>query len=102
MKNSGIYVPNDARWPTHFRGIGIRIEDSVCIQPESPLILTTEAVKEVCIPRLAPKKLLLDANVIFRLLILRLCVTNEPGYIVEIVRYERSACTKVLFYNILP
>lgn len=43
----GIYVPNDARWPTHFRGIGIRIEDSVCIQPESPLILTTEAVKEV-------------------------------------------------------
>ena len=48
------------------------------------------------------KKLLLDANGIFRLLILRLCVTNGPGYIVEIVRYERSACTKVLFYNILP
>ncbi|KAI9669792.1 MAG: hypothetical protein M1829_005047 [Trizodia sp. TS-e1964] len=43
----GIYVPNDERWPIHFRGIGIRIEDSVCIQDESPLVLTTEAVKEV-------------------------------------------------------
>lgn len=73
----------------------------MCIQPESPLILTTEAVKEVCIPDLR-QKLLLDANVIFRLLILRLCVTNGPGYIVEIVCYDRSACTKVFFYNMQP
>ncbi|RDW75173.1 hypothetical protein BP6252_06315 [Coleophoma cylindrospora] len=43
----GIYVPDDERWPTHFRGIGIRIEDSVCVQEDTPLILTTEAVKEV-------------------------------------------------------
>lgn len=43
----GIYVPDDERWPKHFRGIGIRIEDSVCIQDDSPLIFTTEAVKEV-------------------------------------------------------
>ncbi|TKA77067.1 hypothetical protein B0A49_03428 [Cryomyces minteri] len=43
----GIYVPDDDRWPAHFRGTGIRIEDSVCIQEESPLVLTTEAVKEV-------------------------------------------------------
>jgi intermediate cleaving peptidase 55 len=43
----GIYVPNDERWPVHFRDIGIRIEDSVCVQDDSPLILTTEAVKEV-------------------------------------------------------
>ncbi|KAH8601186.1 putative Xaa-Pro aminopeptidase [Bisporella sp. PMI_857] len=43
----GIYVPDDSRWPEHFRGIGIRIEDSVCVQDDSPLILTTEAVKEV-------------------------------------------------------
>ncbi len=43
----GIYVPDDERWPKHFRGIGIRIEDSVCVQDDSPLILTTEAVKEV-------------------------------------------------------
>jgi intermediate cleaving peptidase 55 len=43
----GIYVPDDERWPVHFRGIGIRIEDSVCVQDDSPLIFTTEAVKEV-------------------------------------------------------
>ncbi|KAN0119990.1 Peptidase M24, structural domain containing protein [Hyaloscypha variabilis] len=43
----GIYVPDDKRWPEHFRGIGIRIEDSVCVQDDSPLVLTTEAVKEV-------------------------------------------------------
>jgi intermediate cleaving peptidase 55 len=43
----GIYVPDDNRWPEHFRGIGIRIEDSVCVRDDSPLILTTEAVKEV-------------------------------------------------------
>ncbi|KAI9835914.1 MAG: hypothetical protein M1819_001812 [Sarea resinae] len=43
----GLYVPDDDRWPEHFRGIGIRIEDSVCIQEETPLILTTEAPKEV-------------------------------------------------------
>ncbi|ESZ95625.1 hypothetical protein SBOR_4021 [Sclerotinia borealis F-4128] len=43
----GIYVPNDERWPAHFRGMGIRIEDSVCVQDDTPLVLTTEAVKEV-------------------------------------------------------
>lgn len=43
----GIYVPDDERWPKHFRGIGIRIEDSVCVEEETPLILTTEAVKEI-------------------------------------------------------
>ncbi|KAL9629399.1 MAG: hypothetical protein Q9204_005292 [Flavoplaca sp. TL-2023a] len=43
----GIYVPNTDRWPAAFRGMGIRIEDSVCVQEESPLVLTTEAVKEV-------------------------------------------------------
>lgn len=43
----GIYVPDDERWPEHFRGIGIRIEDSVCVQEDSPLVLTTEAVKEI-------------------------------------------------------
>ncbi|KAI9716751.1 MAG: hypothetical protein M1828_007558 [Chrysothrix sp. TS-e1954] len=42
----GIYVEDDERWPKHFRGVGIRIEDSVCIQEEHPLVLTTEAVKE--------------------------------------------------------
>ncbi|OBT54104.1 hypothetical protein VE04_05358 [Pseudogymnoascus sp. 24MN13] len=43
----GIYVPNDDRFPAHFRGIGIRIEDSVCVQKDTALVLTTEAVKEV-------------------------------------------------------
>jgi len=28
--------------------MGIRIEDSVCVQEDHPLVLTTEAVKEVC------------------------------------------------------
>lgn len=44
---SGIYVPDTDRWPGGFRGIGIRIEDSICVQEEHPLVLTTEAVKEV-------------------------------------------------------
>jgi intermediate cleaving peptidase 55 len=43
----GIYVPVDDRWPKHFQGMGIRIEDSVSIQEDSPYVLTTEAVKEV-------------------------------------------------------
>ncbi|KAL7622587.1 aminopeptidase [Parahypoxylon ruwenzoriense] len=43
----GIYVPDDQRWPQAFRGMGIRIEDSVCVGDDNPLILTTEAVKEV-------------------------------------------------------
>ncbi|MCJ1369605.1 hypothetical protein MMC20_000817 [Loxospora ochrophaea] len=43
----GIYVPNDERWPRHFRGLGIRIEDSIAVQEEHPLVLTTEAVKEI-------------------------------------------------------
>ncbi|KAL8699776.1 MAG: hypothetical protein Q9224_001266 [Gallowayella concinna] len=43
----GIYVPDTDRWPVAFRGIAVRIEDSVCVQDEHPLVLTTEAVKEV-------------------------------------------------------
>lgn len=43
----GVYVPNDARFPEHFRGLGVRIEDSVCVDDDSPMVLTTEAVKEV-------------------------------------------------------
>lgn len=43
----GIYVPNDERWPKWARGIGMRIEDSVCVDEESPYVLTTEAVKEI-------------------------------------------------------
>lgn len=43
----GVYVPEDERYPEHFRGIGIRIEDSVCVDDDGPIVLTTEAVKEV-------------------------------------------------------
>lgn len=43
----GIYVPDDERWPKHFRNMGIRIEDSVAIQEDDPFVLTSEAVKEV-------------------------------------------------------
>ncbi|KAI9790997.1 MAG: hypothetical protein M1816_004564 [Peltula sp. TS41687] len=44
---SRIYVPNDDRWPAAFRGMAIQIEDSVCVQEEGPLVLSTEAVKEL-------------------------------------------------------
>lgn len=43
----GVYVPNDERWPAHFRGVGVRIEDSVCVDDDSAYVLTTEAVKEI-------------------------------------------------------
>ena len=44
----GVYVPvDDERFPEHFRGLAVRIEDSVVVDVDSPLILTTEAVKEV-------------------------------------------------------
>lgn len=45
----GIYVPDDDRWPEAFRGIGIRVEDSVCVGDDHPIILSPEAVKEVCL-----------------------------------------------------
>ncbi|CAK4031227.1 Intermediate cleaving peptidase 55 [Lecanosticta acicola] len=43
----GIYVPDSDRWPAHFRGLGIRIEDSVVIGEDRPEILTRTAVKDV-------------------------------------------------------
>ncbi|KAI0408335.1 peptidase M24, structural domain-containing protein [Xylaria palmicola] len=43
----GVYVPDDDRFPQHFRGLGVRIEDSIAVGEDNPLILTTEAVKEV-------------------------------------------------------
>ena len=42
----GVYVPDGPRWPEAFRGMGIRVEDSVCVDEEHPFVLTTEAVKE--------------------------------------------------------
>jgi len=43
----GIYVPDDERWPRHFRNMAVRIEDSVAVGEEKPLVLTAEAAKEI-------------------------------------------------------
>ena len=43
----GIHVPDDERWPVHFRGMGIQIEDCVAIGTDGPTVLTPEAPKEV-------------------------------------------------------
>jgi len=67
----GVYVDHNERWPEHFRGIGIRIEDSVCVQEDGPLVLTTEAVKEV---RMKVSFMLpMCTDSMNRLWILRLC-----------------------------
>jgi intermediate cleaving peptidase 55 len=44
---SGVYVPDDERWPKHFRGMGIRVEDSVYVGETNPIVLTAEAPKEI-------------------------------------------------------
>ncbi|KAK3069298.1 aminopeptidase [Teratosphaeriaceae sp. CCFEE 6253] len=43
----GVYVPEDERWPARFRGLGVRIEDSVRIGREGVEVLTSAAVKGV-------------------------------------------------------
>jgi intermediate cleaving peptidase 55 len=43
----GVYVPDDERFPERFRGLAVRIEDSVCVDDDGPVVLTPEAVKEV-------------------------------------------------------
>lgn len=43
----GVYVPDDERWPKHFRNMAIRIEDSISVGEEDPLVLTDAAVKEI-------------------------------------------------------
>jgi intermediate cleaving peptidase 55 len=43
----GIYVSDDERWPHHFRGLGIRIEDSVVIGAQQVEVLTQSAVKDL-------------------------------------------------------
>ncbi|SMR53615.1 unnamed protein product [Zymoseptoria tritici ST99CH_3D1] len=43
----GVYVPNEDRWPEKFRGLGIRIEDSVVVGKGEVEVLTGTAVKEV-------------------------------------------------------
>ncbi|KAN0063967.1 aminopeptidase [Thecaphora frezii] len=43
----GVYVPYDDRFPKHFHGIGIRIEDDVAVGESDNVVLSAEAPKEV-------------------------------------------------------
>lgn len=43
----GVYVPDDQNYPSHFRNIGIRIEDDIAVGQSTYSNLTVEAVKEV-------------------------------------------------------
>lgn len=42
----GVYIPDDERWPEHFRGLAIRIEDSIVVGKDSAEILTRSAAKD--------------------------------------------------------
>lgn len=43
----GVYVPDDERWPERFRGLALRVEDSVIIGEDAPEVLTDTAAKEI-------------------------------------------------------
>ncbi|WVR05690.1 hypothetical protein IAU60_002714 [Kwoniella sp. DSM 27419] len=43
----GVYVPFDNRFPKHFHGLGVRIEDEVAFTKDGPLVLSANAPKEV-------------------------------------------------------
>ena len=42
-----VHVPFDDRWPVHFQGLGVQVEDSVAVGEEHPLLLSAEAPKEI-------------------------------------------------------
>ncbi|OAV88263.1 hypothetical protein PTTG_08456 [Puccinia triticina 1-1 BBBD Race 1] len=43
----GVYVPDEDRYPKHFRGIGIRVEDMVHVRETDQVILSCNTPKEV-------------------------------------------------------
>jgi intermediate cleaving peptidase 55 len=45
----GLYIPDDDKWPKHFRGLGVRIEDCVVVGKTkgTQIILSVDAVKEI-------------------------------------------------------
>lgn len=43
----GVYVPDESSYPSHFRNIGIRIEDDIVVGPDTYTNLTVDAVKEI-------------------------------------------------------
>jgi intermediate cleaving peptidase 55 len=44
-----VYIPDEEKWPKHFRGIGIRIEDCVVVGRNKghEVVLSVDAVKEI-------------------------------------------------------
>ena len=40
-------MPDDDRWPSNFRSLGIQVEDSVAVGEDHPLVLSAETPKEV-------------------------------------------------------
>lgn len=45
----GLYIPKDSKWPRHFQGIGVRVEDDIVVGKSKKDIvnLTSACVKEV-------------------------------------------------------
>lgn len=43
----GIYVPDEPSYPSHFRNVGIRIEDDIALGADTYTNLTVEAAKEI-------------------------------------------------------
>lgn len=43
----GIYVPDDLKYPKHYRDIGIRVEDDIAVGKDTYTNLTVEAAKEI-------------------------------------------------------
>lgn len=43
----GLYIPDDPQYPSHFRNIGVRIEDDIAVGNDTYTNLTVEAVKEI-------------------------------------------------------
>ena len=43
----GVYVPTSPEFPSHFHGLGVRIEDDVALTERGMVILSANAPKEV-------------------------------------------------------
>ena len=45
----GVYIPEDDKWPKHFQGIGVRVEDDIVVGKSNDEIinLTSGCVKEI-------------------------------------------------------
>lgn len=43
----GVYIPKDNKWPKHFQGIGIRIEDDIVVKESSYENITADTLKEI-------------------------------------------------------